>query len=273
MVRLRRNRYAHHGIEQNVADAARVGGRLTCLSLLQVLGIFVLQADELHIQVSRNGSRLGVAQSSPQRVHWVERMEQEFLHATSLRAAVGHSVRCQTPRASVATLDSLVHHQLITVSELASLFEELPARFRTLLQLVDASSASGPETFVRLMLRAMGVRFETQVRIEGAGYVDFVVDGWLIIECDSKEFHEGWAKQKQDRGRDLAAARLGYVTIRPLATDILHHTDTVQQAVREVLAVMGPKFTTGVRSQLRRTPPKPPVRPRIWGAARAVPEL
>jgi very-short-patch-repair endonuclease len=38
------------------------------------------------------------------------------------------------------------------------------------------------------------------------GRVDFLVEGWLIIECDSKAHHEGWDKQRRDRRRDLAAA-------------------------------------------------------------------
>ncbi|PQZ55698.1 hypothetical protein [Microbacterium sp. MYb43] len=252
LIRLRRDRYAHPDVDAKVADAARIGGRITCLSLLQLLGIFVLKASTVHVQVSPHGSRLGRPKTSEPHLHWSKEPGCRHLHATSLRTAIRHSVRCQPPRAAVATLDSLVHHALITLAQLDELFRDLPPRFQTLVRLVDASAESGPETFVRLMLRSLGVSFETQVFIEGVGRVDFVVDGWLIIECDSKEFHEGWTKQKQDRGRDLAAARLGYVTVRPLAADILHRSPETQQALREVIAVMGPRFAPDVRSHLRR---------------------
>ena len=90
---------------------------------------------------------------------------------------------------------------------------------------------------MRLLLRSIGVDFETQVWIPGVGRVDFVVDGWLIIECDSREFHEGWDKQREDRYRDLAAAAQGYVTIRPLASDVLRNTSWVRELVVDTLRV------------------------------------
>ena len=101
----------------------------------------------------------------------------------------------------------------------------------------------------------MGVAYETQVYLEGVGYVDFVVDGWLIIECDSKEFHEGWEKQMQDRERDIAAARLGFITIRPLAKDILGDQASVRQALEQIIAVLGPRFTDAPRSQFSKKRP------------------
>ncbi|WP_054680942.1 DUF559 domain-containing protein [Microbacterium sp. No. 7] len=66
--------------------------------------------------------------------------------------------------------------------------------------------------------------------------MDFVVDGWLIVECDSKAHHEGWDRQREDRRRDLAAAALGYTTIRPLAEDLFHRPDIVLAAVRGLVA-------------------------------------
>lgn len=132
------------------------------------------------------------------------------------------------------------------------MFTALPARFRPLLALIDPSAGSGPETFMRLLLRTMGAAYETQVYLEGVGYVDFVVDGWLIIECDSKEFHEGWEKQMQDRERDIAAARLGFVTVRPLAKDILGDQASVRQALEQIIAVLGPRFVDAPRSQFSR---------------------
>ncbi|MEJ1089573.1 DUF559 domain-containing protein [Microbacterium sp. Mu-80] len=98
----------------------------------------------------------------------------------------------------------------------------------------------------------LGLPFETQVTLIGVGRVDFVVAGWLIIECDSREFHEGWDKQVDDRARDLAAARLGYVTIRPIAADVFNRPDTVRAAIKEVVDVLGPLLGDRPRPKLRK---------------------
>lgn len=269
LVRLRRDRYARRGVEDDVITAGRIGARVTCVTLLQMLGIFVLSAKETHLEVPRNSSRFSLPPKEMVRLHWGSTSRQKFLHVTGLHAAIRHSIQCQRPRAALATLDSLLHHGLVSRAQLTAIFADLPHRFLALLALTDASAASGPETFVRLMLRALGVNYETQVHLVGVGYVDFVVDGWLIIECDSKEFHEGWAKQRDDRRRDLAAARLGYVTVRPLAADILHDFATVQGQLGEIIAALGPRYAASARSSLRQNvrraaqnPAEPPTAPR-----------
>ena len=89
------------------------------------------------------------------------------------------------------------------------------------------------------------------MQIDGVGRVDFVVDGWLIVECDSEAHHAGWAAQRRDRRRDLAAAALGYTTVRPLAEDILFHRDQVAESLRAVL-------TRGTRGDRRAATPQEP---------------
>lgn len=251
LVHVRRDRYALASTHRDIVRAVRIGGRVSCLSLLVLLGVFVFRCRELHVLVTPGSSRLRVTKDVKAVLHWkVLTSVRDSLHAAPLIDAVAHSVLCQAPREALATLDSVVHHGLLTLDELATMFTALPLRFRPLLVLVDPSADSGPETFMRLMLRTMGVAYETQVYLDGVGYVDFVVDGWLIIECDSKEFHEGWEKQVQDRGRDLAAARLGYVTVRPLAKDILNDQASVRQALEQIIAVLGPRFSDVRRSRL-----------------------
>lgn len=248
LVRVRRDRYLRAEHSEAVAAAARIGGRVTCLSLLQMLGIFVLTSPRTHVQLSRTSSRFDGVLARQFRVHWSRSATRKFLHVTTLEEAIVHAVSCQEPRAMLATLDSLLHHGLVTTDRLDAMFTRMPRRFQTLLRLVDASAESGPETFVRLMLRALGLSYETQVVIDGVGRVDFVVEGWLIIECDSKEFHEGWAKQQDDRHRDLGAAALGYVTIRPLAADVLRDPASVQQQISRIVTAFDGRFAHANRA-------------------------
>lgn len=249
MLRLRRDRYALPGLRREVAHAARIGGRLTCLSLLQLLGVFVLKVDAVHVHLERNRSRFRGREAGA-RIHWSAPSACRLSHVTLLSEAIRHSVKCQDPRASLATLDSVLQHGLLTLGELEVIFRSLAPRYRVLLTLVDPAAGSGPETFMRVILRTLGLRFEAQVDIDGVGRVDFVVEGWLIIECDSKTFHEGWDKQVEDRNRDIAAARIGYVTVRPLATDLLYRPQEVQAALKDVVETLRPD---GHRSQLRKS--------------------
>ena len=240
LIRVRRGWYVRHSCASEIATAVGIGGRITCLSLLQMVGVFVLKNSRTHVHVPPRLSRSRHRRTPSATLHWGECRHRGTAHAVSIHDAVRQSVRCQSPRAAIATLDSVLHHRLLTRAEMDAVFRELPQRFHALLALVDASAESGPETFMRLLLRSLGVSFQVQVTLDGVGRVDFVVDGWLIIECDSREFHEGWDKQVEDRARDLAAARLGYVTIRPIAADIFTRSNEVKAAIKAVIDQFGP---------------------------------
>lgn len=139
----------------------------------------------------------------------------------------------------MATLDSALRLALIDLDDLDELFRVLPRRYRVLRRLVDRRAESGPESLFRLILRALGVKFEMQVAIDGVGRVDFVVEGWLIVECDSRQFHSTWDEQRRDRRRDQSAAALGFATYRPIAEDIMWHPDEVRAAVVGLLSSRG----------------------------------
>lgn len=248
LTRIRRGVYAAGALPAAVSDAIRIGGRIACVTLLHLLGVFVLDTAKTHVQVRPNLSRSRHRRRSDATLHWVDCRDDGHAHAVSMRDAVLQSIRCQAPRAAIATLDSVLNHRLLTHDQIVALFSDLPDRYRPLLALVDGSAGSGPETFVRLMLRALGLQYETQVQIPGVGRVDFLVEGWLIIECDSKEFHEGWEKQVEDRSRDLEAACQGYITIRPLAADIFSRADRVREAIKAVVDAFSGRLCRVARS-------------------------
>jgi very-short-patch-repair endonuclease len=155
---------------------------------------------------------------------------------TSLIDALVLSVRCQQPRNAVATLDSALNGGHIRPDELDADFARLPPRFQTLRGLVDGRAQSGPETLVRLLARSLGCRVELQVHFSGVGYVDLLVDGWLVIECDSRAFHGDWAAHAKDRRRDAVLAALGYHTLRLAAAMILSEPEAVVAAIRGLRA-------------------------------------
>lgn len=247
LVRARRDRYVPADTPDDVIRAVRVGGRLTCLSLLAGLGVFVMNNSQLHVHVPRSASRMRSPHDRRRRLepkrrrgvrlHWLP-LSEDVGPATCVGIvdALAHAVLCQTPRAAIATLDSALHRGLVGAREIGEVFALLPLRYGAIRGLLDGRAESGSETLMRLMLRGLGCRFDVQVRIDGVGRVDLVVDGWLVIECDSREFHAGWEAQEKDRRRDLALASRGYTVIRPTAAMIMGEPEVVLAAVRGLIA-------------------------------------
>ncbi|MFE7846648.1 endonuclease domain-containing protein [Microbacterium sp. NPDC057407] len=231
----------------DLIQAVRVGGRLTCLSLLRLLDVFVFASDRVHVHLPGNAARLRSATVAGRplaarpdrdaRLHWAP-----LLHPDEARSAVVgvvdaviHAIRCQAPRYAIATLDSALNRGVIERTDLNDIFHALPAKFRALRRFIDGRAQSGPETLVRLMVLGLGCSVDLQVQIDGVGFVDLLVDEWLVIECDSRGFHDSWEQRRKDYRRDLTAATLGFVTLRLTAEDILYRPDAVLSALRGVL--------------------------------------
>lgn len=247
LLRPRAGAYLPAGTPDEVVRAVRIGGRLTCLSLLQQLGIFVHSNDRLHVQVAANASRLRAPDNARRRLrsrsernavlHWTgHRTGDKSDSCATLIDALAHSVRCQQPRNAIATLDSALNGGHIGTAELDAVFTLLPARFRALRPLVDGRAMSGTETLVRLIARALGCRVELQVHFAGVGFVDLLIDGWLVIECDSRAYHGDWASHAKDRKRDAALAALGHPTLRVAAATALWEPESVAAAIRGLRA-------------------------------------
>lgn len=232
-LRVRRDVYLAADTPTPLVRAAAVGGRLDCVSLLRLRGVFVAERHSLHVQFERNASRLpsrdGVV------AHWRTSTAARSDLVCGMIEALVQACRCQPARFAVATLDSAWHQGLVTESEVAEVFCRLPQRYRKLRNLLDPRAESGTETLVRLMLRSLGASFVLQAELAGVGRVDFIVDGWLVVECDSVAFHGDERSQRRDRARDLAAAIGGYVTVRFLAEDILYRPERVREALRLLL--------------------------------------
>ena len=131
-----------------------------------------------------------------------------------MRDAILQHALVATPDGMIATIDSALHRRLLTARQLPELLAALPLRVRPRLADVDGRAMSGTESHMRLDLRRAGYLVELQVSIPGVGIVDMLVDRWHIVECDSREFHDGERHQENDRRRDGQAALLGYATSR-----------------------------------------------------------
>ncbi len=236
LVRLRPGVYGSSALPEECRAAAAVQGRAACVTALRLLGVFVLERGGIHVHIPRTASRLP-ARGAFARVHRRRLLRTPHPDALLVEPidAVADAVRCQGPRAAIATIDSAVHRGCLRVDELDELFAALPHRYRRLRRLLDPRAESGAETLLRLIVRSLGCSFDCQVGIDGVGRVDVLVGGWLVIECDSRAFHSDGDAQRRDRTRDLEAARRGFTTLRVVAEDVFWRPDAVREAVSGVL--------------------------------------
>ncbi|MGG7465701.1 hypothetical protein [Plantibacter sp. YIM 135347] len=248
LFRIRRDHYTDVEPPEDIRTAVRVGGRVACVSALAAAGVFVMQGPAVvHIQIEPLSSRLrGASQTdrrlcesdrSTFRLHWSPLIDpsRSTTHTVSIVDALVHAIACQPLRMAVATLDSAVYLGLVTEADLDRVFDAIPVRRRVLRRLVEGRCESGAETLLALLLRQLGYRFVVQRSFTGIGRVDFVVEGCLVIEVDSRAHHEGWPNAVSDRTRDLKIGGLGLPTLRPLYQHIVFEPSLVRDAIRGIV--------------------------------------
>lgn len=237
IVRARNDVYVSATVPEAMQTAARAGGLVGCVSALALWGVFVQEPAGLHTHLRTNGVIRGPGNGLVR--HWGRLLRVAHPRALVVEPvdALLQAVICQSPRAALASIDSALNRGVVREDELDELFAATPARRLAIRPLIDGRAEAGTETLVRLMARALGGSVDLQVRIRGVGRVDLLVDGWLVIECDSRAYHSDWKTQLEDRRRDLALAARGYVRIRPAAEDILYRPEVVVAAIAGMLRV------------------------------------
>ncbi|WP_182911368.1 MULTISPECIES: endonuclease domain-containing protein [Actinomyces] len=215
-------------------------GHLTCASAAEVLGYPVLHPpEEVHVAVSRNhGVRASVKRPlDGVRLHRVLELTPMTVDGLPLvvpAQVVACCLVCMDETPAVAVADAALHRGDVTREEVSDLLtSRYAATARNRLAQTEPGTRSVLETVVRLALRRAGLRVECGVWIEDVGEVDFLVEGWLILEIDGYEFHSSREQIRKDRHREHAAARLGYVTIR------LPHQDVMEGERAIVSTVVG----------------------------------
>ncbi|NUU30588.1 DUF559 domain-containing protein [Arthrobacter sp. C9C5] len=105
---------------------------------------------------------------------------------------------------------------------------------RAALELVDGSAGSAIEVVARLLFRSEGIFTQTQVDLPGIGIVDFLLEGFLIVEIDGSTHLE--ARQvKKDRGRNNASTLAGYAVLRYGYQDVVFNPQKIVAEVWQVL--------------------------------------
>lgn len=154
----------------------------------------------------------------------------------SAERALEHLLLCQPPDEAVAVVDSALHLGIIGPGLLASTLALLPARLQPLLPAFDVRAESGLESLTRFRLLACGIVCRPQVAIPGVGRVDLLIDEWLIIELDGRQWHGTADAFTSDRRRDAAAVLRGYTVLRFGYSDVVRAWSRTTSTILATLA-------------------------------------
>lgn len=137
--------------------------------------------------------------------------------------------RCAPLQVAVPAVDQVLADGRASMSTLRAASETGGARWCRVLDLADRRAGSAMESCARVHLvlafAPLGVVVETQVDLRGVGRVDLLVDGWLVVETDGFAFHADRASYREDRRRNAALSRSGYVWLRSTYEDVVGRPD------------------------------------------------
>lgn len=243
--------YALPGASGHAVKAVRLRGRLTCTNALALAGAWDLGSRLTHVRVRLGGggeirrssrgdlahdreaqSRAGV------RLHRQPRSRAVPLGKDAVddvELAVECALLCLDEEDFVMVADSLIERRMVEVGTLEAIAGRLPQKARRKLRYVDGAAMSGTESKVRVWLLQGGHRVEPQASFRGVGFVDLLVDGWLVIECDSEAHHTDELAFEGDRARDLTLNVLGRRPVRLTYKQVMLTWGATRRALLRIL--------------------------------------
>ena len=218
------------GAAPDLVAAVLANGLLCCASAAPHLGLWRLHAPErLHL-LCRHGAAAGVI------IHRGSLVPPEFPRPVAgLTDVLLHALRCLPPVDAAVMVESALTQGRTTQDYLR---QRLPGNrngaARGVLELVDGTADSAIEVVARLLFRGQGIYTQTQVELPGIGCVDFLLEGFLIVEIDGRTHLEP-SQVKKDRRRNNASTVTGYAVLRYGYQEVVYNPQKVVDEVWQVL--------------------------------------
>jgi very-short-patch-repair endonuclease len=233
--------YVLPGADPALVAAMELGGVVSHASAARLHGLDLWRPiDGIDVTVRRGSRphRAGI------RVHRINLRPDEIdyrLPATNILRTVLDCGRVLPLSDAVVILDSALRRCWVKPAELRAAADAArghgSAALRRAVAHADALSGSALESALRPLLVLLDATLETQVRIRGVpgGPVDFVLNGWLVVETDGYEFHRERADYRKDREKSNALAVRGYTLLRFTYEDVKGRPWWVLAQVQAVL--------------------------------------
>ncbi|MFD5276444.1 endonuclease domain-containing protein [Pseudarthrobacter sp. NPDC058362] len=230
---IRRLRHGVLALPEAPADmvgAVLGNGLLTCASGAAHRNLWVLhQPEQLHLACRHGGTKTAVVH----RETWVPPDTPRPVASTT--DVLLHGLRCLPGVEAAVMTESAVRQGVTTLPYLrARLPGNRNGAARKVLDLVDGTADSAIEVVARLIFRSEGIYTETQVELEGIGIVDFLLEGFLIVEIDGSTHLEP-RQVKKDRKRNNAGTLNGYAVLRYGYAEVVYHPERIISEVWQVL--------------------------------------
>jgi very-short-patch-repair endonuclease len=233
MLRVRRSWLVLRDCHPDRAAAARVGGRLTCVSAAQALELWVPAHEHVHVAVSPTSARFD---AHGLRVHW-SNGPAPFAPRAAVDPLINvlfHVARCQPQPDALAIWESALNKGLIG-SEALRRVSWRSERAAALAALASHLSDSGLETHFVDLMRAIGVTPRQQVWIDGHP-VDTLIGDRLVVQLDGFAYHSDAAARRRDIAADVRLRLLGYTVLRFDYQQVLFNPDFVRDSVLTAIA-------------------------------------
>lgn len=227
ITRVRKGWYSLPMLSSEEQAAARVGGRLACVSAAEALGLWVPRhRPVLHVAVGAHAcqlrdrrdfrKRLAEQTAGDVEVHWTDSERSQSRTIVDVADALEQICCCEDLEFAFVVCESALNQGRIGARDLARLLARLPNPVVNALRACSRKSESGTESMFAYRMRAANIAFAQQVWI-GPDRVDFVIGERLVIEIDSLEFHDPTV----DCLRDCRLSIRGYRVLRFMYSQIV----------------------------------------------------
>lgn len=230
--RVRRSWLALPECDRALVLAARVGGRVSCLSQAKRAGLWVPATEHVHVAVPGSSSHLV---SEGLTLHW-SRGPAPVSASTvvdPIHNVLYHVARCVDPADALAVWESAIRQKLV-VPEVLKRVQWRSESARRIADVASHLSDSGVETRFLVLMRSIGLSVRQQVWLDGHP-VDALIGEKLVAQLDGFAHHRAG-----DRRRDLRAdARLhlqGFTVLRFDYQQVLFDPDYVVSTVSTAVA-------------------------------------
>ncbi|MBO0979581.1 endonuclease domain-containing protein [Microbacterium sp. SD291] len=233
MLRIRRSWIALSDCDARVLAAVGVGGRLTCVTAAERLGLWTPDHEDLHVAVAPSAGRIS---TTGLRMHWSTGPAPVARRAVMdpLINVLHNVARCQDPAHALAIWESALRQKLIDHAVLVRIAWR-SERASRIASLCTGLSDSGLETHFVELMRAIGVAVRQQVWIDGHR-VDALIGDRLIVQLDGFAHHSSAADRRRDIEADARLRLRGYTVLRFDYQQVLFQPELIQEIVRAAMA-------------------------------------